>query len=197
MTDFTETGKQPKPLILASTSRYRAELLRRLQRPFTTQAPQVDESAQQNETAAMTAIRLAIAKAQAVAKTNPDAIVIGSDQVAELNGTHLNKPGNRDSAIQQLSFMSGQSVHFLTALCVVVNGQERHQLVPTIVHLRKFSRSQIEAYVDAEPSFDCAGAMKLEGLGISLVDYMYSDDPTAVIGLPLIALSKMLAEIDP
>ncbi len=179
-------------LILASTSRYRAELLSRLRLPFSSIAPQVDETPLAGEAPAALAARLAAAKAQAVAAGHPGDWVIGSDQVAELNGAPLGKPGAVDAACAQLAAMSGQEVRFHTALCLD-NGREQLQAVDvTRVRFRALNREEIRRYVDAEQPLDCAGSFKCEGLGISLFEAIHCSDPTALVGLPLIALSQLL-----
>lgn len=181
-------------LILASTSSYRRELLSRFGLDFEVVAPGVDETVLPGEGPPATAQRLATAKAEAVARLNPRAVVIGSDQVAESGGMRLEKPGNRDNAIQQLSAMSGQSIVFHTAVTVVgPSAIAGHALVPTRVRFRRLALEQIERYVDREKPFDCAGSAKVEGLGISLIEGLEGNDPTALIGLPLIALTDLLA----
>ncbi|MBA4344768.1 MAG: septum formation inhibitor Maf [Methylibium sp.] len=187
-------AKAPQSLILASTSPYRRELLSRLQSPFEVCAPEVDETAWQNECPKDTAVRLALAKAQAVAAKYPHALVIGSDQVADLAGRAMGKPGNRERAREQLAAMSGREVTFQTALAVVCvdRGFVAQDLAPVRVRFRELSREEIEAYLDAEPAYDCAGSAKAEGLGIALLDSIESDDPTALIGLPLIRTCRLL-----
>jgi septum formation protein len=181
-------------LVLASGSRYRAELLQRLGMPFETWSPAVDESPLAGESCAETARRLARLKAEAARERFRDAWVIGSDQVAELDGQPLGKPGNRDSACRQLQAMRGRTVVFHTGLCLLANGRARLALVPTEVVFRQLTDAEIERYVDREPAFDCAGSAKSEGLGISLIAALHGDDPTALVGLPLIALAAMLRE---
>ncbi len=189
-----------KPLLLASTSRYRAELLRRLKLPFETAAPASDEAALPGETCPATATRLAIAKARAGATIATDAmgwtsgVVIGSDQVADLDGMPLGKPGTRERAFLQLQSMRGQSVIFHTAVALVdiASARVQSQLVATNVTMRHYTDSQINFYLDHEDALDCAGSAKSEGLGAALIAGMASDDPTALIGLPLIALTTML-----
>jgi len=192
---------QSVQLVLASTSRYRRELLSRLALPFATVAPDVDETPLPNESPDGTAVRLARAKALVVAKTHPAAIVIGSDQVAEFEGLRLDKPGTRARAISQLEAVSGRTVEFRTAVCVAADGGERlfEALVPTRVTFRAFDRARAERYVDIEQPLDCAGSAKAEGLGIALIAAIAGDDPTALIGLPLIATVSLLqqAGIDP
>lgn len=182
------------PLVLASTSRYRAELLARLRLPFTQAAPKVDETPKPGETAEKLAARLARAKAQAVARTHPDSVVIGSDQAASCMNRMVGKPGNRDVACEQLAFMSGRSVMFVTGIALVVPDLPRPltALDITAAKLRRLNAGEIERYVDAEPAFDCAGSFKMEGLGIALFEEIQSRDPTALIGLPLIATARLL-----
>ena len=174
------------PLILASSSIYRRELLERLHIPFKIISPQVDEVPLAGESTLNLALRLAEAKAIAVAKQHPNAWVIGSDQVADLCGAAIGKPGNFERAMAQLQLMRGQTVTFHTALCLM--------RVPTQVSFRNLSDEILESYLLAEEPYDCAGSAKSEGLGISLVESIQSDDPTALIGLPLIALSGLLRD---
>lgn len=182
-------------LILASTSTYRRELLARLRLPFDTARPEVDERPLQGETPLALAERLALAKATAIASRAPGAFVIGSDQVAELDGRPLGKPGGRDGAIAQLGAMSGREAKFRTAVCLRRGGEgPRTATDTTIVRFRSLSFSEIERYVDAETPFDCAGSFKCEGLGIALFDAIESTDPTALIGLPLIVTARLLRE---
>ena len=184
-------------LILASTSRYRAELLARLRLPFTCVTPEVDETPLPGETPRALAERLARAKADAVAARKPGAWVIGSDQTAELAGVALGKPGSRDAARAQLAAMSGRQVSFHTAVCVSngfdPNDSTRlHALDLTRVMFRDLQPREIERYVDAELPLDCAGSFKCEGLGIALFDAIHTQDPTALVGLPLIATCRLL-----
>ena len=181
-------------LILGSTSRYRHELLSRLRTPFTVAAPDVDEMPQTGETPEALARRLALAKARAVAAQHPHAVVIGSDQVADLNGEPLGKPGNHARAVQQLQRMRGQTVVFQTAVSVVcqANGFEQTELAQIKVRFRDLSDAEIEAYLRAEEPYDCAGSAKSEGLGIALLDAIDNDDPTALIGLPMIRTARLL-----
>ena len=185
-----------RTLILGSTSRYRKELLSRLQIPFETAAPDVDETPHSNESPKDLALRLALAKARAVALKYPEAVVIGSDQVADLEGTPLGKPGNHANAILQLQRMRGKTVIFQTALSVVciATGFERTDLAEVKVKFRDLSDAEIETYLRAEEPYDCAGSAKSEGLGIALLDAIDNDDPTALIGLPLIRTCQMLRE---
>jgi septum formation protein len=189
------TAYQSRPLVLASSSKYRKELLSRLQIDFTTVSPDIDETTLPGETAPMTAIRLAVEKAKAVAAAMPNAVIIGSDQVCEVSGKQLGKPGTRERAIEQLTMMSGQAAHFLTAVCVIQGDVVQQALVPTVVRFRPLSTSEIDRYVEREPAFDCAGAAKIESLGISLIDSVTSDDPTAIIGLPMITVARMLRQL--
>jgi septum formation protein len=185
-----------RPLILGSTSRYRKELLSRLQIPFDTAAPDVDETPRANEPPKDLAMRLALAKARAVALKHPEAVVIGSDQVADLEGVPLGKPGNHTNATLQLQQMRGKTVIFQTALSVVclATAYERTDLAVVKVKFRNLSDAEIESYLRAEEPYDCAGSAKSEGLGISLLEAIESDDPTALIGLPLIRTCQMLRE---
>ena len=180
--------------MLGSTSRYRRELLTRLRIPFSVTAPDVDETPAPGESPRELALRLALAKAKAVAALHPEAVVIGSDQVADLAGQPLGKPGEHTRAVQQLRQMRGQTVIFQTALAVVclASGFEEVDLAEVRVVFRELSDDEIEAYLQAEQPYDCAGSAKSEGLGISLLDAIVSDDPTALIGLPLIRTCRML-----
>jgi len=184
----------PRALILASTSRYRRTLLDRLQLPFSVQAPGVDEAPLAGEAPAALATRLALAKAQAVADGAPHAVVIGCDQVADLHGQALGKPGSYDNAITQLRAMRGQTVVFQTAMAVVCRESSFCQevLVPVRVAYRDASDAEIDFYLRAEQPYDCAGSVKSEGMGIALMHSIDNDDPTALIGLPLIRLSALL-----
>ena len=191
----------PPPLILASTSRYRRELLQRLRLHFEEQAPQVDETPLPNESPAVLAQRLALAKAHAVAALRPEAIVIGSDQVADLDGQPIGKPGTHERAVVQLRQMRGRRVIFQTAVAVVRadTGFARVLLAPVAVTFRRLSDAEIEHYLRTEEPYDCAGSAKSETLGIALLDAIDSDDPTALIGLPLIRTCELLraAGLDP
>ena len=188
-------------LVLGSTSRYRRELLERLRLPFEVDAPRVDEAARPGETPAQLCERLALAKAREVAARHPDAIVIGSDQVAELDGQALGKPGTHERALVQLRSMSGRSVVFHTAVAVVARatGFEAGSRVPVVVHFRRLDDAAIERYLRLEQPYDCAGSAKCETLGIALLEAIESDDPTALVGLPLIRTCELLrrAGIDP
>lgn len=187
---------QRRALILASTSNYRRELLQRLRMAFECVAPDVAEEAEPDESPAATALRLAILKARSVAPRFPGAIIIGSDQVASCEGERLGKPGNRANAIRQLEHLSGRVADFDTAVSVLdaATGALRSRVVPCRVAFRALSRPQIEAYLDREQPYDCAASAKSEGLGIALLARIETDDPSALIGLPLIALIDLLAE---
>jgi septum formation protein len=181
------------PLVLASTSRYRRELLERLALPFTVAAPAGDETPLPAETPAALAVRLAEAKARAVAAGHPEAWVIGSDQVADLDGQPLGKPGDRERALVQLLAASGRTVVFHTAFCLAgPGGRTLAHLDQTRVRFRSLDAESILRYLDAEAPYDCAGAFKCEGLGIVLFEEIRNDDPTALVGLPLIALARSL-----
>jgi septum formation protein len=184
-----------RPLILGSTSRYRKELLSRLGLPFEVAAPEVDETPQPNEAPKDLALRLALAKARAVACKYPDAVVIGSDQVADLDGQALGKPGNHTNAVKQLQRMRGKTVIFQTALSVicVATGFEQTDLAAVKVTFRDLTDAEIESYLKAEEPYDCAGSAKSEGLGIALLAAIENDDPTALVGLPLIRTCHMLS----
>lgn len=190
----TTLTTSPRTLILGSTSRYRRELLSRLGIPFETDSPQVDETPQPGEAPADLARRLALAKAREVAQRHPDAVVIGSDQVADLNGQPLGKPGTHERAVAQLRQMSGQTVIFQTALAVVcrATGFEQLDLAPVRVVFRTLGDAEIEHYLRTEQPYDCAGSAKSEGLGIALLDRIDNDDPTALVGLPLIRTCRLI-----
>ena len=183
-----------RPVVLGSTSRYRRELLERLRIPFAVSAPNVDETPMPEEAPQNLALRLALAKAQAVAAMHPEAVVIGSDQVADLDGIPLGKPGEHARAVAQLRQMRGKTVIFQTALAVVclASGFEQVDLAPVRVVFRDLSDEEIEAYLQAEQPYDCAGSAKSEGLGIALLESIDNDDPTALIGLPLIRTVRLL-----
>ena len=192
---MTPTTLPPvRTVVLGSTSRYRRELLSRLNLPFEVAAPHVDETPLPKEAPRALALRLALAKAQAVAAQWPEAVVIGSDQVADLNGQPLGKPGNHERAVAQLRQMRGQTVIFQTALAVVcrASGFEQVDLAEVRVQFRDLSDQEIENYLRTEQPYDCAGSAKSEGLGIALLDAIDSDDPTALVGLPLIRTARML-----
>lgn len=186
----------PKGIVLASASTYRRELLERLGLPFECALPEVDESEIAGEPAADTALRLSVLKAKAVAWRFPGSIVIGCDQVASCDGARIGKPGNYANALKQLEFMSGKTVTFDTALTVLdtSNDVARSRVVPCRVTFRRLTRAQIETYLEREQPYDCAGSAKAEGLGIALIARIETEDPTSLIGLPLIALTELLAE---
>jgi 7-methyl-GTP pyrophosphatase len=188
----TENSK--RALVLASTSRYRRTLLERLGLPFEVIAPNIDETPRANETPAVTAIRLAEAKARAVAERLSNALVIGSDQIADLDGAPVGKPGDHERAAAQLRALSGRTVIFHTgvALCDADSGRCRSVLVDVASTFRRLTDAEIEAYLRREMPYDCAGAVKSERLGIALFERIESDDPTALIGLPLIAVVELL-----
>ncbi len=186
--------KASRTLVLGSTSRYRHELLSRLRIPFEVDAPDVDETPQPGETPSDLACRLALAKAKIVASRHPHAVVIGSDQVADFAGQPIGKPGNHERATAQLRQMRGQTVVFQTAVAVVCleTGFQQLDLAPVRVTFRPLTDAQIEAYLRAEEPYDCAGSAKSEALGIALLSSIESDDPTALVGLPLIRTITMI-----
>lgn len=188
------TDTLPRPLILASTSIYRRHLLERLRLPFSVIASDVDELALTNEAPEPLARRLALAKAKAVAAQHPDCVVIGSDQVADLNGEALGKPGSHARAVAQLQRMRGQTVIFQTAVAVVcqASGFAQTELAQVKVQFRDLTDDEIERYLLAETPYDCAGSAKSEGLGIALLARIDNDDPTALVGLPLIRTCQLL-----
>lgn len=195
VSDVTTAGDTTfRPLILGSTSRYRRELLQRLQIPFDVAAPDVDETPLPGESPRDQAERLALAKARVVASAFPHAVVIGSDQVADLNGLPLGKPGSHERAVAQLRQMRGQTLVFQTAVAVVCleSGFEQSSLAAVRVKFRNLTDDEIENYLRAEQPYDCAGSAKSEGLGIALLEFIESDDPTALVGLPLIRTCKMI-----
>ncbi len=183
-----------QPLILASTSPYRRELLSRLGLAFEVANPKTDESPQPGELPEALSLRLAEAKAKAVAGQFPDALIIGSDQVATVDGRIYGKPGNHERAVAQLQELSGKTVNFYTGLCLfnAKTGKADVQGIPTLVTFRQLSLEEIEHYLRREPAYNCAGSAKSEGLGIALLESIHGDDPNALIGLPLIALCSML-----
>ncbi len=185
-----------KKLVLGSTSPFRRELLAKLGLPFETSSPDIDEQRQENESAQTLVTRLAVEKARAVAANHGSALIIGSDQVACINGEILGKPGSRERAIEQLELAAGKTVTFYTGLCLLDSASGRIQSLcePFLVHFRNLDRQQIERYIDAEQPFNCAGSFKSEGLGISLFSRLEGDDPNTLIGLPLIKLIEMLGK---
>ena len=193
MSNSINLSKNP-PLILASTSVYRRALLERLRISFEVISPKVDEAPLTGESTLELALRLAKAKAAAVSKDHPHAWVIGSDQVADLCGAAIGKPGNFERALAQLQLMRGQTVTFHTALCLMKGDIQTTLNISTEVTFRKLSDDVLESYLLAEEPYDCAGSAKSEGLGISLLESIQSDDPTALVGLPLIALTGLLRD---
>lgn len=193
-------GDRPA-LVLGSTSRYRRELLERLRLPFATDRPAVDETPRPGEAPADLARRLALEKAREVAGRHPQAVVIGADQVADLDGEAIGKPGTHERAVEQLTRMSGRSVVFQTALAVLrpATGFESLELAPVVVRFRRLTAAEIERYLRLEQPYDCAGSAKSETLGIALLEAIDSDDPTALVGLPLIRTARLLraAGLDP
>ncbi|MEI7842747.1 MAG: Maf family nucleotide pyrophosphatase [Gallionellaceae bacterium] len=183
-----------QPLVLASTSIYRSELLSTLQIPFLTAAPNVDETPLLGETAQQTALRLSQLKARAVINAHPAALIIGSDQVALLDGQQIGKPITHENAVRQLRAMRGQTISFYTALTLLnaITGQFESELIETKVSFRQLSDEEIERYLIKEQPYHCAGSAKSEGLGIALISRIEGNDPNALIGLPLIALVTML-----
>lgn len=181
-------------IVLASGSRYRRELLARLGVAFATWSPDIDESALPGENPAQTAERLARSKARAAAQRHPGSLIIGCDQVAEVGGAALGKPGTLERARAQLAQLSGREALFHTGLCVLhaPSGREQARVVTTDVAFRRLDAAEIERYLAREPAFDCAGSAKSEGLGIALLSRLGGSDPTALVGLPLIALAEML-----
>ncbi|HKP65661.1 MAG TPA: Maf family nucleotide pyrophosphatase [Casimicrobiaceae bacterium] len=188
------TNNQCPPLVLASTSRYRRQLLARLLLPFDVVAPAIDETELPGEAPAATACRLADAKARAVAARRPDALVIGSDQVANCDGVAISKPGDHGTAVAQLTALSGRVIVFHTAVALVdaATGAGETRLIDVRSTFRTLTATAIEHYLQRERPYDCAGAVRSEALGIALFDRIESDDPTALIGLPLIAVTDML-----
>lgn len=193
----TPASEQPSPhpaLILASSSPYRAEMLERLGLAFSSVTSGIDETAGPDESPEALARRLALDKALHVARQRPEALVIGADQVAVLNGRVLGKPGSRERAIAQIRDMSGNAVEYLSGIALVGPGQQRLDVVSTRLQYRQLTQSEIERYVDRDQPLDCAGGMRSEGLGISLLESLSSDDPTALIGMPLIRIARWLRE---
>jgi septum formation protein len=190
----TKLKEEPKNLILASTSKYRKELLSRLGLAFTCVSPEVDEKPLPNETPEQIAIRLAKAKALAISHMHPDVWVIGSDQVVDLHGAAMGKPGDHERAMAQLQLLRGETVQFHTAVCLAKGQETKVVNVVTEVTFRNLKDSVLEAYLLAETPYDCAGSAKSEGLGICLLERVHSDDPTALIGLPLITVCSLLRE---
>ncbi len=186
-------------LILASSSAYRKQLLSRLRLPFDALSPDIDETPLPAETPPETTLRLALAKAEAIARTAGDALVIGSDQVATLDGEHIGKPGNHANALAQLQKMRGREVVFHTALCLLDNRPNalrrvQRENVQTVVRFRDLPDAELDAYLHIEQPYDCAGSAKNEALGIAIIEGIRSEDPTALTGLPLVALTTMLRQ---
>jgi septum formation protein len=195
MTEGLHETRSPGRLLLGSTSRYRRELLNRLRVPFDVASPEVDEAPHPGESPSALASRLAHAKAAALLDGHPDTWILGSDQVAAMGQRILGKPGGHPQALAQLMAMSGRSVEFLTAVSLVhAQGQHIHALDVTTVRFRTLDEDSVRRYLDAEQPFDCAGSFKAEGLGIALFESITSRDPTALIGLPLIATARMLRQ---
>lgn len=186
--------EQPRQLVLASTSKYRKALLERLGLAFQIAAPGVDEQPLPGEAPQDTALRLSLAKARALTPRFRDALIIGSDQVAASGGARLDKPGDHGTAVRQLRSLSGKAADFHTAVALLDarSGQAQSRVVPCRVVFRTLSDARIESYLQREQPYDCAGSAKSEGLGIALIARMETDDPTSLIGLPLIALTEML-----
>lgn len=189
-----KTTTKARRLVLGSTSRYRRGLLERLGLAFEVAAPEVDEAVQPGETPAATALRLSEAKARAVAARYEDALVIGSDQVADCDGRAVSKPGDRERAFAELRALSGRTVVFHTGVALVdaASGRCQKELVDVVSTFRRLSDAEIARYLDREAPYDCAGGVKSEALGIVLFERIASDDPSALVGLPLIALARML-----
>lgn len=185
-----------KPLILASSSLYRREVLQKLQLPFECISPAIDETPLSAESPEQTALRLAENKARKVAENRPNALIIGCDQVATVDGLQIGKPGNHENAVKQLTLLSGKEVIFHSALCVYDSSKQYMQstIVPYFVKFKPLNAQQIETYLRLEQPYDCAGSAKSEGMGIALLEYMRGDDPNALIGLPVIALVNMLQQ---
>jgi septum formation protein len=192
MSDSRPTGTSTARIVLASTSPYRRELLQRLRLPFDVVSPGVDEAVLPGETPSLTARRLAAAKAAAVAAGAGDAVVIGSDQAADLDGQIINKPETHERALEQLRRLQGRTAVFHSALAVLHRGHLQSDVVSTSVRFRSLPDAALEAYLRLDRPYDCAGSAKIESLGICLVEAVHSDDPTALIGLPLIRLIAML-----
>ncbi|MBL37408.1 MAG: septum formation protein Maf [Xanthomonadales bacterium] len=183
---------QTPPLILASSSPYRAQMLDRLGLPFSTAASGIDETPAPGESPEALVRRLALEKARHVAPRHPDALIIGADQVSVLGDEILGKPGTRERAIEQIQRMSGRRVDYLSGIALIGPGIEQVDIVPTRLTYRDLDQAEIERYVDRDQPFDCAGAMRSESLGIALLETLSSDDPTALIGMPLIRIAQWL-----
>lgn len=183
-------------LILASSSQYRREVLKKLYLPFTCISPEIDETPLVGESPEKTSLRLAEAKARKVAESEPNALIIGCDQVATVDGMQIGKPGNHPNAVKQLTMLSGKEVIFHSAICLYDSSSQSMQstIVPYYVKFKTLTSLQIETYLRLEQPYDCAGSAKSEGMGITLLEYMRGDDPNALIGLPVIALVNMLQQ---
>jgi septum formation protein len=187
-------SKNLMTLVLASSSKPRKSLMNRLQAPYISLSPDIDESAKHNESTQDLVVRLAREKAQAVAAQFPNALIIGCDQTAECEGVQLNKPHHFDKAVEQLKSVSGKKVQFITGLCVLNThtGKLQEHMEITDTYFKILTQSQIENYLHAEQPYECCGSIKSEGLGIALVEKIISNDPTSLVGMPMIALVKML-----
>lgn len=183
-------------LILASSSRYRREVLEKLHLPFQCVSPEIDETPLPDESPEQTSLRLAESKARKVAQAYPNALIIGCDQVATVDGLQIGKPGNHDNAVKQLAMLSGKEVIFHSAICLYNSANQHMQstIAPYYVKFKPLSPRQIETYLRLEQPYDCAGSAKSEGMGIALLEYMRGDDPNALIGLPVIVLVDMLMQ---
>jgi septum formation protein len=183
-------------LILASSSRYRREVLEKLHLPFQCVSPEIDETPLEDESPEQTSLRLAESKARKVAQAYPNALIIGCDQVATVDGLQIGKPGNHDNAVKQLTMLSGKEVIFHSAICLYNSANQHMQstIAPYYVKFKSLSPGQIETYLRLEQPYDCAGSAKSEGMGIALLEYMRGDDPNALIGLPVIMLVDMLMQ---
>lgn len=181
-------------LILASSSPYRREVLQKLHLPFECVSPEIDETPFSHESPEQTSLRLAESKAKKIAEHYPNALIIGCDQVATVDGLQIGKPGNHENAVKQLTMLSGKEVVFHSAICLFDSASQHMQstIVPYYVKFKTLTPLQIETYLHLEQPYDCAGSAKSEGMGIALLDYMRGDDPNALIGLPVIALVSML-----
>lgn len=183
-------------LILASSSRYRREVLEKLHLPFQCVSPEIDETPLADESPEQTSLRLAESKARKVAQAYPNALIIGCDQVATVDGLQIGKSGNHDNAVKQLAMLSGKEVIFHSAICLYdsINQHMQSTIAPYYVKFKSLSPRQIETYLRLEQPYDCAGSAKSEGMGIALLEYMRGDDPNALIGLPVIVLVDMLMQ---
>lgn len=192
---YSTPTNRSQTLILASSSKYRADMLSRLGLKFRTESPDIDEARQQGETPLATARRLSLQKAGSIAKQWPQAVVIGADQVLDINGEHLGKPFTHPAAVAQLTQLSGQVGVFHSAICVIAPGSRQICVSQSQATFRRLSQPQIEYYLQREQPYDTAGSAKAESLGIALLSRLSSDDPTSIIGLPLIKLTAMLTRV--